>query len=72
MVSKKHNGRKAMHHSVRGIQKYIITAVQAMEDASIQVVFQIDRLMVRKLEIESNKKTDDLVVTKAISSHNKC
>ncbi|CAH7041129.1 Chemotaxis protein [Vibrio chagasii] len=54
------NGRKAMHQAASGNKKGIITAVQAMEDASIQVVFQIDRLMNEIIETESNKENGRL------------
>ncbi len=47
------NGRKAMNQAASENIEGTIKSVKAMEDASIQVVFQIDRLMNEIIETES-------------------
>ncbi len=47
------NGRKAMKEATSGDIEEVIGAVKAMEDASIEVVFQIDRLMCEIIEAEA-------------------
>ena len=47
------NGRKAMNQAASEDIEGTIKSVKAMEDASIQVVFQIDRLMNEIIETES-------------------
>lgn len=47
------NGRKAMNQAASGNIEGTIKSIKAMEDASIQVVFQIDRLMNEIIETET-------------------
>ncbi|EGU34597.1 methyl-accepting chemotaxis protein [Vibrio scophthalmi] len=39
------NGRKALSHALAGNHEGVITAVKAMEDVSVDVIFQLDQLI---------------------------